>query len=652
MRDAGDNVLDLTKCPQCQRPYRDDAHLDNDGDAAAFSRERSFVASDYFGMLAASRRATPEASGPNTPNRRFFQPALRSGRSRDVSGASGPPSGAQFVGSAPSGIEAQGISRSALSPGFFTQNFVEKRILGKGGNGVVLLVEHMMDCFSLGDFACKRIPVGDNHAWLEKVLLEVRLLQGISHPNLVKYHWVWLEDHQSAISGPAVPHLWILQDYCNGGDLHSHVLRLQHQPTTAERLKSRARRRSKGEPEEEPHDLRASKLSFDEIFAFFKDITSGLHHLHSKGYIHRDLKPSNCLLHHDGQRVKVLISDFGEVQVAGAKRGSTGATGTISYCAPEVLQRDTPDGAFGNFSTKSDIFSLGMIVYFCCFGRLPYSNADDINEENEDLDQLRSEIATWKGFDDRLRARPDLPERLYKYLKRLLSVDPNERPSTDDILESIRVGGTISDLDIEDGAARVSSIESPARLPGKARRPSAMLARPGLSTMSRQTSSLGAARSPSPTKARQGTQGGEHSRPTSPINGAIAMRPRKIELPPRSEEEPEPRRSPHLMLPPPPERPLPSRILRFTSSPSAIAWWRAALFAGKLAVLSMPCMPFAARAELLYPLLLLAAMDVGLLEFDFRRSVLLLCVHMVIVSIALQHGRLCQRPATLWTDAG
>lgn len=84
------------------------------------------------------------------------------------------------------------------------------------------------------------------------------------------------------------------------------------------------------------------RVPFDHILSFFSDIASGLQHLHSNGFIHRDLKPSNCLLtqpHVPGQPPKVLVSDFGEVQMENTMRSSTGATGTISYCAPEVLKR-------------------------------------------------------------------------------------------------------------------------------------------------------------------------------------------------------------------------------------------------------------------------------------------------------------------------
>jgi serine/threonine protein kinase len=180
------------------------------------------------------------------------------------------------------------------------------------------------------------------------------------------------------------------------------------------------------------------KLSFEEIYSFFKDITSGLAHLHASNYIHRDLKPSNCLLHKDGNDFRCLISDFGEVQPENVVRKSTGSTGTISYCAPEVLKQDE-FGRYGNFTTKSDIFSLGMILYFMCFGRLPYQSADSIQEEFEDIDLLRAEISSWSGFQDERRERPELPVQLYDFLKKLLAISPADRPSANDILESIRL---------------------------------------------------------------------------------------------------------------------------------------------------------------------------------------------------------------------
>lgn len=638
VRDASDQPIELSECPYCHRPLRDRDSSGEDGEhARAFGPERPFVDPDYFAMLAASRRPSPDTSGPSTPSRRVHA-ALRSGRSREVSGSADPPTGAEFVGSEPT-PSGQGISASAFSPGYFQQFFREERVLGRGGNGVVLLVEHVIDDVSLGHFACKRIPVGDSRAYFEKVIIEVRLLQKIPHKNLVAYHWTWLEDHQPSKFGPSIPCLWILQDYCNGGDLHTYVLGPQDRPSTTERLKQRLRRKSKGEASP-PQDIRGpSKLAFDEIFSFFRDITSGLHHLHTKGYIHRDLKPSNCLIQRDGGRTRVLISDFGEVQAAGAMRGSSGATGTISYCAPEVLRR-TSDGSLGNFTTKSDIFSLGMIVYFMCFGRLPYKNADDINEENEDLDQLRAEITGWAGFDDETRSRTDLPERLYKYLKRLLSSDPNERPSTDEILASIKGGVTLDDKHwiAEEYSPRVSSVDSPAPKSSSQTRKKPYIARPGLPAGGRRHSSE-SARARSPVKHDQ-----SRSRPMSPLESSMTLESRrKIELPPSSSEaETSPQQSPRLMLPPPPDRPVFNWLVRMVHEPRNATFLRALIFLAKVLSLSLPCAPYAANKWLLYPLLTLAALDLGLLHFSFRQSLILVGIHFATVLVSAQHSRLCE----------
>src|SRR5256885_5951495 len=141
----------------------------------------------------------------------------------------------------------------------------------------------------------------------------------------------------------------------------------------------------------------------------------------------------------------MIRSDFGEVQYESAMRKSTGATGTISYCAPEVLRRIAPDGPYGNFTFKSDIFSLGMILYFLCFATLPYRYANVLHEEREDTESLRVEITQWEGFNDERRLRPELPEKLYAFLQRLLSADPKDRPTADEVNNCIRTGAGLDD---------------------------------------------------------------------------------------------------------------------------------------------------------------------------------------------------------------
>lgn len=370
-----------------------------------------------------TRHASP-ARTPPSPIRRLAEPLPAVVHDEED---------AEFVSSSPAPQSGGQIKREAFSPHYFSTFFIEEKELGRGGKGVVLLVRHEIDGCNLGHFACKRVPVGDDHAWLEKVLVEVELLANLTHPNLVSYRHVWLENVQLTRFGPSVACAFILQQYCNGGDLLQYVIGDKPKETTKEELKAKMRRRSKGQTERPQVQKR---LPPEEIYSLFKDITSGLSYLHAANYIHRDLKPSNCLLHRDGNQLKCLISDFGEVQPENAVRKSSGSTGTISYCAPEVLKRDAT-GRYGNFTTKSDIFSLGMILYFICFGRLPYLNANSANEELEDVDQLRAEISDWKGFQEERRARPDLPIKLYHLLSRLLAVSPAERPTASEVLAAM-----------------------------------------------------------------------------------------------------------------------------------------------------------------------------------------------------------------------
>jgi serine/threonine protein kinase len=419
----------FTNCPTCHRPLRGSSPERN---PSPHHVTTPFISPEYFRMLHDAHDQTPIA--PSSPIRRLVEPAFPSAPNSPGSSVAD----AEFMASTPAPQVGHSIKKEAFSPGYFKRFFIEEKELGRGGKGVVLLVRHELDRVSLGQFACKRVPVGDDHAWLEKVLIEVQLLQGLSHPNLVSYRHVWLEDVHLNRFGPSVPCAFILQQYCNSGDLLHYIVGPGPiAMDTKEHLKAQLRRRSKGESDRPDFDSSQRKLSFEEIYSFFKDITSGLAHLHASNYIHRDLKPSNCLLHLDGNDLRCLISDFGEVQPENVVRKSTGSTGTISYCAPEVLKKDQ-FGRYGNFTTKSDIFSLGMILYFMCFGRLPYKSVDSFQEDYEDIDLLRAEISGWSGFQDERRERPELPNQLYNFLKRLLAIDPTDRPRASEILQAIQ----------------------------------------------------------------------------------------------------------------------------------------------------------------------------------------------------------------------
>ena len=590
-------------------------------------------------MLHRSRPGSEDSSGPPSPRRRLTN-RVQSGRATPAYS----PYNAEFIGSSPAApTSPHRISSAAFSPNYFKRFFIEERELGRGGKGVVLLVKHVLDGVSLGHFALKRIPVGDDHEWLEKVLVEVQLLQHLSYQNLVSYRHVWLEDIQLSPFGPSVPCAFVLQQYCNAGDLHKYICSSAQSTTTTEQLKERLRRRSKNQPEP-PQDLPGPrKLHFDDIYSFFKDITSGLNHLHTNGYIHRDLKPSNCLLHDTGKELKVLVSDFGEVQRENMVRRSTGATGTVSYCAPEVLRKDHSSGAYGNFTTKSDIFSLGMILYFLCFAELPYRHADNLNEENEDLDQLREEIATWRGLEDQKSLRPDLPDKLYKSLRRLLSLNPLERPSAEDILHGIKSGtglDVIPDIrsrptshifDDTRTSSRISSIDTPPR-------GSPMPQTPSLEVP------VSLDRAQHPPKLRLGSHNkyardaGDESPPIFSPGGSLVLHtPRVSPSPTKLSAEKD--------LPPFPLPPLP-RSFHLTSTPFFSL--RIAFLIVKFASINYLCMPVAARPVIAYPLLVLAILDMLLLDYSVTLSVLLMLMHLAALVIFWNARALCVPRDYLW----
>ncbi|KAF2626222.1 kinase-like protein [Macroventuria anomochaeta] len=663
LRDASKSTaLDETSCPYCHRAYRDASPHDTDDDEHPHSPgepglDHGFVNPGYFQMLRGSQPSSTAGSRPPSPHKQLG-PAI----TREPHAEFHAPEGAEFVGSTPMPPRNQGISARAFSPNYFKTFFVEERELGRGGKGVVLLVQHVLDGVQLGKFACKRVPVGDDHEWLEKVLIEVQLLQNLSHQNLVSYRHVWLEDYQINTFGPSVPCAFILQQYCDGGDLHGYILDSAKTTITKDQMKERLRRRSKGQMEEPEDMLGPRRMHFEEIISFFKDITSGLNHLHANGYIHRDLKPSNCLLHRDKYGMKVLVSDFGEVQSANVARNSSGATGTISYCAPEVLRQERPGGPYGNFTTKSDIFSLGMIVYFMCFGRLPYRNADGIDEDNEDLDQLRAEISTWAGIDDEQRVRSDLPEKLYRSLKRLLALNPDERPATEEILHVLKSPSVFDEFNayagpsgMDDFGPRISRADTPSPGPAQMTRKRNSMnqyTRPG-------RSNLGASvmeRSPSPPPAQL-------TRRTSSEEAAVVLRSKKLELP-RPEEvirTPTPQR---LMLPPPPPESqgrlsqYRSRAFSIFENPATASVVRVIILFVKVVSLFGPCQPFAAESWAAYSLLGLASLDflyphVVILPQTRRwypgglaGSVVLILVHTAIVAVLWRNGRLCARSIT------
>lgn len=130
-------------------------------------------------------------------------------------------------------------------------------------------------------------------------------------------------------------------------------------------------------------------------------IVTGLRDVHACGVVYRDMKPSNLLLQFQNpsdpdETPRVLLSDFGECEIISEihDRSRTGNTGTMEFMAPELLQTDPETGGFLNtveiYSPTTDLWSLGMILYYLCYSSLPYTNIEDVT-------LLRTEVLSFEG---------------------------------------------------------------------------------------------------------------------------------------------------------------------------------------------------------------------------------------------------------------
>jgi ActR/RegA family two-component response regulator len=189
-------------------------------------------------------------------------------------------------------------------------------------------------------------------------------------------------------------------------------------------------------------DLKArlqNPLTADEAVAFLKEIALSLKVVHEAGIIHRDLKPPNVMLRDDGS---VVLIDFG---LARSLLGGDGSTrtgvlrGSPYYMSPEQAQGEALDA-------RTDLYSLGVILYEMLAGKKPYLGASAI-------DVLQQHV---------MAPVPELPVHQLSYqplLERLMSKSREHRiASCDELLIAIeQMSHTLGDGGLIDPAALITA---------------------------------------------------------------------------------------------------------------------------------------------------------------------------------------------------
>lgn len=155
-----------------------------------------------------------------------------------------------------------------------------------------------------------------------------------------------------------------------------------------------------------------SVLDPAEVLDFTIQTAKALEHAHSKGIIHRDIKPQNIMLLKDGM---IKVADFGIALLENTVEENNGETvGSVHYIAPEQARGEAPDA-------RSDIYSLGIVMYEMLTGRLPYVGNSDV------------EVAVKHMNTDPVTPRdivPSIPEELERICLKAMNSNIDERYQT------------------------------------------------------------------------------------------------------------------------------------------------------------------------------------------------------------------------------
>ena len=152
--------------------------------------------------------------------------------------------------------------------------------------------------------------------------------------------------------------------------------------------------------------LKKNNINYDKIRYFMKQLLDGLEYIMNKEIVHRDLKPQNILITNDNI---LKIADFGFAREFKTDNMTSTFCGSPLYMAPEIIEQN-------EYNIKSDLWSVGIILYEMCMKSHPYKS-----------DNIKELISKIKDQNIKIYFNDDIPLRCKKLLKKLLKINAKKR---------------------------------------------------------------------------------------------------------------------------------------------------------------------------------------------------------------------------------
>ena len=241
--------------------------------------------------------------------------------------------------------------------------------IGAGGMSDVYKAKDQV----LGRFVAVKVlkpEFAEDVNFVTKFHTEAQSAAGLQHPNIVNIYDVGSEEHMH----------YIVMEYVEGITLKTYI-------------------EKKGQ------------LNYKEAISIAIQVARGIEAAHNNNIVHRDIKPQNIMISNEG---KVKVTDFGIARAATSNTIHSDVMGSVHYTSPEQARNGFVDG-------KSDIYSLGIVMYEMVTGRVPFDGDTTVAIA---IQHLQEEMVAPSVY------APDLPISLEKIILKCTQKSQDRRYAT------------------------------------------------------------------------------------------------------------------------------------------------------------------------------------------------------------------------------